>query len=131
MAHPRGESLKEKLIKIGAKVVSPRPLCYLPDGRGRHRTANVPGHSAAHRGIAAAATTSTSVRRSMVTHSRVADGRSASQMPGKIARSTPRPPFGPPVVRVAARSSRLDSREAKKSLLFAPVRESSGECRFR
>ena len=52
-------------------------------------------------------------------------------MPGKIARSTPRPPFGPPVVRVAARSSRLASREAKKSLLFAPVRESSGECRFR
>jgi hypothetical protein len=47
------------------------------------------------------------VRRSMVTHSRVADGRSASQMPGKIARSTPRPPFGPPVVRVAARSPRL------------------------
>ena len=52
-------------------------------------------------------------------------------MPGKIARSTPRPPFGPPVVRVAARSSRLASREARKSLLFTPVRESSGECRFR
>jgi hypothetical protein len=31
------------------------------------------------------------------------------QMPGKIARSTPRPPFGPPVVRVAARSSRVVS----------------------
>src|SRR5262249_23276844 len=28
----------------------PRPLCYLPDGRGRHRTANVPGDFAAHRG---------------------------------------------------------------------------------
>src|SRR6516165_658347 len=65
MAHPRGESLKEKLIKIGAKVVSPRPLCYLPDGRGRHPTANVPGDSAAHRGAAAAATTNASVRRSM------------------------------------------------------------------
>jgi hypothetical protein len=51
------------------------------------------------------------VRRSMVMHSRVADGRSASQMPGKIARSAPRPQFGPPVVRVAARSSRLASRE--------------------
>jgi hypothetical protein len=36
----------------------PRPLCYLPDGRGRHRTANVPGDFAAHRGTAAAATTS-------------------------------------------------------------------------
>jgi hypothetical protein len=52
-------------------------------------------------------------------------------MPGKIARSIPRPPFGPPVVRVAARSSRLASREARKSLLFTPVRESSGECRLR
>src|SRR5262249_62305875 len=43
----------------------PRPLCYLPDGRGRHRTANVPGDSAAHRGATAAATTSASVRGSM------------------------------------------------------------------
>jgi hypothetical protein len=34
-------------------------------------------------------------------------------MPGKIARSTPRPPFGPPVVRVAARSSRLVSGKLK------------------
>src|SRR5215471_14662069 len=39
----------------------PRPLCYLPDGRGRHRTANVPRDFAAHRGAAAAATTSASV----------------------------------------------------------------------
>src|SRR6516225_2251491 len=43
----------------------PWPLCYLPDGRGRHPTANVPGDSAAHRGAAAAATTNASVRRSM------------------------------------------------------------------
>jgi hypothetical protein len=43
----------------------PRPLCYLPDGRGRHRTANVPRNFAAHRGATDAATTSTSVRRSM------------------------------------------------------------------
>src|SRR5215468_10019989 len=42
-----------------------RPLCYLPDGRGRHRTANVPGYFAAHRGATAAATTSAIVRRSM------------------------------------------------------------------
>src|SRR5262249_14502834 len=89
----------------------PQPLHHLPDGRGRHRTANVPGDFAADRGTAAAAATSAGVRRSMVMHSRVADGRSASQMPGKIARSTPRPPFGPPVVRAAARSSRLASSE--------------------
>ena len=36
----------------------PRPLCYLPDGRGRHRTANFPRDFAAHRGTAAAAATS-------------------------------------------------------------------------
>ena len=72
-------SLKEKLIKIGAKVVQPRPLCRLPDGRGRHPTANVPGDFAADRGTTAAATTSASVRRSMVMHSRATDGRSASK----------------------------------------------------
>src|SRR5262249_23679401 len=43
----------------------PRPLHHLPDGRGRHRTANVPRDFAAHRGATAAATTSASVRRSM------------------------------------------------------------------
>src|SRR5215468_3337493 len=53
----------------------PRPLCYLPDGRGRHRTANVPRDSAAHRGVTAAATTSASVRRSMVVRSRPTDRR--------------------------------------------------------
>src|SRR5262249_31009832 len=42
----------------------PRPLCYLPDGRGRHRTANV-RDIAADRETTAAATTSASVRRSM------------------------------------------------------------------
>jgi hypothetical protein len=47
-------SLKEKLIKIGAKVVSqPRSLSRLPNGRGRHSTAGVPGDSAADRGTAA------------------------------------------------------------------------------
>src|SRR5262249_5300840 len=43
----------------------PRPLCRLPDGRGRHRTANVPRDFAADRGATAAATTRASVRRSM------------------------------------------------------------------
>ena len=50
---------------------------------------------------------------------------------GKSPDQPPRPPFGPPVVRVAARTSRLASREARKSLLFTPVRESSGECRVK
>src|SRR5215831_12596402 len=61
----------------------PRPLCYLPDGRGRHRTANVPGDFAAHRGTAAAATTSASMRRSTVMRSRATDGMSASECQGK------------------------------------------------
>src|SRR5262245_23968373 len=43
----------------------PRPLCYLPDGRGCHRTANVPRDFAAHRRATAAATTSAGVRHSM------------------------------------------------------------------
>ena len=60
----------------------PRPLCCLPDGRGRDPTANVPGDFAAHRGTAAAATTSASVRRSMVMRSRATDGRSASECQG-------------------------------------------------
>ena len=58
-------TLKDKLIKIGAKVVSHGRYCYLPDGRGRHRTANVRRDFAAHRGATAAATTSVSVRRLM------------------------------------------------------------------
>src|SRR5215470_14166653 len=64
----------------------PRPLCYLPNGRGRHRTANVPRDFAAHRGATAAATTSASVRRSMVVRSRLTNRRSASLCQGKIAR---------------------------------------------
>ena len=65
----------------------PRPLCYLPHGRGRHRTANVPRDFAAHRGATAAAT-SGSVRRSMSCISRQ---KECVQMPGKMARSDPRP----------------------------------------
>jgi hypothetical protein len=57
-------TLKEKLIKIGAKVVSHRRY-IVPDGRGRNPAADVPGDFAADRGATAAATTSASVRRSM------------------------------------------------------------------
>ena len=57
----------------------PRPLRRLPDGRGRHPTANVPGDFAADCGTTAAATTSAGVRRSMVMRSKATDGRSASK----------------------------------------------------
>ena len=79
-------TLKEKLIKIGAKVVSPRPLCRLPDGRGRHPAANVPGDFAAHRGTAAATTTSASVRRSMGRAFKANKPEECVPMSGKIAR---------------------------------------------
>jgi hypothetical protein len=61
----------------------PRPLCRLPDGRGRHPTANVPGDSAAHPGTAGAATTCASVRRSKVMQSRATEERSAFKCQGK------------------------------------------------
>ena len=69
-------SLKEKLIKIGAK---PRTLRRLPNGGGRHPTTNVPGDSAADRGTTAAATTRASMKRSIVTRSSAIDRRNASR----------------------------------------------------
>jgi len=50
-------------------------------------------------------------------------------MPGKMAISALRPPFGLPEVPVAARTKRLPSRGAGKALLFAPVWELCGESR--
>ena len=84
-------SLKDKLIKIGAGR-EPRPLCRIPDGRGRHPTANVPGDFAIDRGTTAAATASARVRRQS---SRIQGTRQEEyvQLPAKIARSTPRPSF--------------------------------------
>ncbi len=52
-------------------------------------------------------------------------------MPGKIARSTPRPPFGPPVVRAAARSSRLASRELENRYYSRQFGGHLGECRHK
>src|SRR5262249_33280882 len=60
----------------------PWPLCRLPNGRGRHPTAHHPGYIASHRGTGAAATTSASVRRSMVVRSRPTNRRSASLCQG-------------------------------------------------
>ena len=65
----------------------PRTLCRLPDGRGRHPPANVPGDSAADFGTAAATTASASVRYSMVRRSTATNGRSAPKMARKLARS--------------------------------------------
>ena len=55
----------------------PRPLCRLPDGRGRHPPADVPGDSAAHHGATAAATARASMKRLIVTRSSAIDRRNA------------------------------------------------------
>jgi hypothetical protein len=55
----------------------PRPLHRLPDGRGRHPTADVPGDSATDRGTTAAATTRACVTRLTVPCSKANDRRPA------------------------------------------------------
>src|SRR5262249_26805747 len=56
----------------------PRPLCGLPNGRGRHSTAKCSRRFCGLSGTAAAATTTASVRRSMVVRLRPTNRRSAS-----------------------------------------------------
>jgi hypothetical protein len=51
-------------------------------------------------------------------------------MPGKIARSDPRPSFGLPELLVAIHTSRQSCCKAGKARIFTPVRESSGESRL-
>src|SRR3981081_2404037 len=58
-------SLKEKLIKIGAKIVSHGRLCRVSDGRSRHSQKSLCRHSADDRGTAAAARCIDSVMRSV------------------------------------------------------------------
>jgi hypothetical protein len=50
-------------------------------------------------------------------------------MPGKMARSAPRPPFGLTDALVAVLTSRLSCRKAGNTRTFTPDRESSGESR--
>jgi hypothetical protein len=69
------------------------------------------------------------VRRSMVMRSR-ARREECVQMPGKMARSAPRPPFGLPDAPVAVRTSRLSCGKAGKARISKPVPGSSGESRF-
>jgi hypothetical protein len=63
-----------------------RSLRRVSDGRGRHPTADVPRDFAADFGTTAAATTSASVRRSIVMRSQAIDGRSApAQLTSRIS----------------------------------------------
>ena len=52
-------------------------------------------------------------------------------MPGKMARSAPRPPFGLPEVPAAVRTSRLSCGKAGKAQIFTPDWESSGVSRLK
>src|ERR1035437_6051360 len=52
-------------------------------------------------------------------------------MPAKMARSAPRPPSGLPEVTVAVRIALLPCRVSGKPRISKPVRESSGESRFK
>ena len=52
-------------------------------------------------------------------------------MPGKMARSAPRPPFWLPDALVTVLTSRLSCRKAGNTGIFTPDRVSSGESRFR
>jgi urease accessory protein len=52
-------------------------------------------------------------------------------MPGKMTKSILRPPFRPPQVPAAVRSSRLCCGKVAKAQIFTSARESSGESRLR
>ena len=52
-------------------------------------------------------------------------------MPGKMARSDPRPSFGLPAVLVAVGTSRLSCKRAGKTRTLMPVWDSSGESRLK
>ena len=51
-------------------------------------------------------------------------------MPGKMTKSILRPPFRPPQVPAAVRSSRLSCGKVGKAQIFTSARESSGESRL-
>jgi hypothetical protein len=52
-------------------------------------------------------------------------------MPGKMARSAPRPPFALPEGLAVVHTSRHSCRKAGKARIFTPVREPSRESRFK
>src|SRR5262249_54365264 len=86
-------SLKGQADQDRRESREPRPLCRLPDGRGRHRTANVPGDFAADRRTAAEAAARTSMRRSMVMRPRAPEREDCGQMPRQTDTSAPRMPL--------------------------------------
>src|SRR5712691_5617915 len=107
----------------------PRPLRRLPDGRGRHPTANVRGYLAIDRRTTAAATTSASVRRSMVMHSAATDRRSASKCQGKWPDQALNASWTAWSIGSWQDLQFCACPQSRKSLTFTSVRDSSGESR--
>src|SRR6201993_4327907 len=108
----------------------PRPLRRLPDGRGRHPTANVRGYLAIDRRTTAAATTSASVRRSMVMHSAATDRRSASKCQGKWPDQALNASWTAWSIGSWQDLQFCACPQSRKSLTFTSVRDSTGESRL-
>src|SRR5262249_40231125 len=105
----------------------PRPLCRLPNGRGRHASATVPGNSAAHRGTAATAAT----RRSGV-HAFKCNRRDEHvRKPGEMARSASSTAV--PTCRCDGirPHSAFDLQQAAKARIFTAIGYSSGESQLK
>ena len=84
LRHPSFKGTRIISLSSGPSAFSrkggePRTLCRLPNGGGRHPTANVPGDFAADRGTTAATATSASMKRTIAIHSTATDRRSASK----------------------------------------------------
>jgi hypothetical protein len=105
----------------------PRPLRRIPNGRGRHPTAHVPGDSAAHCRTPAAAAACTGMRCSMVMRSRATEGRSASRCQQKWPRSAPSAAVRAARITAAVRAARRSCQNAATAQKSTPVWGSSGE----
>jgi hypothetical protein len=107
-------SLKEKLIKTSAKVVSHGRYVAFQMAEVAIPKANVPGDFAAGRGTTATATARTSMRRPMPMRSRPTDGRAMSKCHRKWPDQTLDQAFGLPEMLVGVSTSRLSCKRAGK-----------------
>jgi hypothetical protein len=121
-------SLKEKLIKIGAKVVNHRRYVVF-----QMAEVGIPRQmfqdSAADRGTTAAATTRASIEAFDCHAFKRNRQKECVQMPVKIARSAPRPSFGARAAGSHPHLVRQSCCKAGKARIFTRVGESSGESR--
>ena len=124
-------SLKDKLIKIGAKVVSHGRYVAFQMAEVAIPRQMFAGHLATDRGTAAAATTSASVRRSMVMHSAATDRRSASKCQGKWPDQALNASWTAWSIGSWQDLQFCACPQSRKSLTFTSVRDSSGESRLK